>query len=263
MFTKEYQENIEELEEVMQRIVDKEVIKPYGRTILPFSALQDEPQTDKYLGIELEIDGGGESHENAEYIVGHDTHFECKHDGSLDDGFEIVSAPCTVRYHLEEMPWDDIVQKAEEKGYDYEPDSAGMHIHISRKFFKKKMSQRLFGLFINHYHNQLCDLFKRGIDDYCQSFDETTTDYLYERNQNVNYTNTETIEVRFFGSVLSYEHIRAAIQFVDVLSDVVSDEKIQDIFFGVEPDYKYLWRSVESLAIQRHYYELRDLLWEV
>ena len=59
----------------------------------------------RFMGVELEIDEAGESHSNAECLMdiansnGYD-HIYCKHDGSLDDGFEIVTHPMTLEYHL-------------------------------------------------------------------------------------------------------------------------------------------------------------------
>ena len=45
------------------------------------------------MGIELEVDNGGEYNENADKILcignRNGDHIYCKHDGSLDAGFEI------------------------------------------------------------------------------------------------------------------------------------------------------------------------------
>ena len=53
-----------------------------------------------FMGIELEIDGGGENHDNAQNILDiancDGTRIYCKHDGSLHHGFEIVSNPMTL-----------------------------------------------------------------------------------------------------------------------------------------------------------------------
>ena len=55
----------------------------------------------RYLGAELEIDGAGECSENAQEILnlanGDWELIYCKHDGSLDDGFEVVTHPMTLK----------------------------------------------------------------------------------------------------------------------------------------------------------------------
>lgn len=40
-----------------------------------------------------------------------------KHDGSLNDGMEIVTHPMTLDYHLNEMPWREVMSKAISFGY--------------------------------------------------------------------------------------------------------------------------------------------------
>ena len=36
----------------------------------------------------------------------------CKHDGSLDDGFEMVTHPMTLDFHMPKMPWEQILDRA-------------------------------------------------------------------------------------------------------------------------------------------------------
>lgn len=62
----------------------------------------------RYFGVELEIDGAGESDRSAEKLlaIGNQDaeRVYCKHDGSLDDGFEIVSHPATLECHKRDFP---------------------------------------------------------------------------------------------------------------------------------------------------------------
>ena len=61
----------------------------------------------RYYGVELEIDEGGKDDENAEDILyeangcsGEDMLY-IKTDGSLNDGMELVSHPCSILFELE------------------------------------------------------------------------------------------------------------------------------------------------------------------
>jgi len=76
---------------------------------------------DLYYGIELEIDCGGELSENAEKLENianaKSERIYCKHDGSIHDGFEIVSHPMTLNYHYSDMNWKKIFEKATDMGY--------------------------------------------------------------------------------------------------------------------------------------------------
>ena len=89
--------------------------------------------TDLYLGVELEIDGAGQSHENAQQIIDINNLLYCKADGSLDNGFEIVSHPCDLGYHTTFMYWDEILEKCKNMGYtSHDAKTCGLHIHVSR-----------------------------------------------------------------------------------------------------------------------------------
>ena len=57
-----------------------------------------------------------------------------KRDGSLsDDGMEIVTHPCTLEYHMENLGWDSICRIAREYGYkSHDTRCCGLHIHVGR-----------------------------------------------------------------------------------------------------------------------------------
>lgn len=40
-----------------------------------------------------------------------------KHDGSLDDGLEIVTHPMSLDFHFNQMPWAEVLDKAKAMGY--------------------------------------------------------------------------------------------------------------------------------------------------
>ncbi len=63
-------------------------------------------------------------------------HLYCKHDGSIDEGFELVSYPMTLDYHIATMPWLDILTMAQRLGYlSYQTSTCGLHIHVNRNSF--------------------------------------------------------------------------------------------------------------------------------
>lgn len=76
----------------------------------------------RFFGVELEVDEAGESDRNAWELLSivngeGEKRLYCKHDGSLDEGFELVSHPMSLRYHQEEMPWEKLLRAAAEMGY--------------------------------------------------------------------------------------------------------------------------------------------------
>ena len=92
---------------------DRHVIKNYYYKPVPLFYGKGP----RYFGVELEIDNGGESDSNARAIleranVEGKEYAYVKHDGSLDDGFEIVTHPLSYNCHMNEFPWPDILEKA-------------------------------------------------------------------------------------------------------------------------------------------------------
>ena len=90
-----------------------------------------------HYGVELEIDSGGEYDSSAEdfgkIANKNNTHLYFKHDGSLEDGLEIVSHPATLDYHLHNIPWKEIMKRARELKYlSHTAQTCGLHIHINR-----------------------------------------------------------------------------------------------------------------------------------
>ena len=69
----------------------------------------------RHFGVELEIDDGGTVNSNAQKlldIANKDAeNLYIKTDGSLDEGLELVTHPMTLEYHLNEMPWAEVLRK--------------------------------------------------------------------------------------------------------------------------------------------------------
>jgi hypothetical protein len=85
-----------------------------------------------YFGVELEVDDGGEFDEgviDAELDI--KPLYYCKHDGSLHNGFEVVSHPATWQYWRQtDLGW---MNKLIHNGYrSYKTETCGMHIHVNR-----------------------------------------------------------------------------------------------------------------------------------
>ena len=64
----------------------------------------------KYFGVELELDEAGEDNENAQELLDivnsnryEEEHMYAKHDGSLTEGFELVTHPMSLNYHCRDI----------------------------------------------------------------------------------------------------------------------------------------------------------------
>ena len=192
--------------------------------MLKFKATKVRPNT-VYLGCELEYETNNRN--RAQLAVGKLMHGHAlmKSDGSIRNGFEIVTCPATLDIHL------DIFKKF----YDNIPPdlkiekNVGMHVHISRK----PLSQLTIGKlteFLNRLDNKqfIAHIAGRIDNNYARmSGDRTVTFPIRNRNGGdrynaLNLNNQNTIEVRLFATPMNYKEFAMRLQFVQALVDYCS-----------------------------------------
>ena len=210
-------------------------------------------ESSRYLGIELEVDDAGESNRNATAILEmankNSEHLYCKHDGSLNDGFEMVSHPMALDYHLQKMPWKEVLGKAKSLGYhSHLAGSCGLHIHVNRDAFgetpeeQEECIARILYFFEKHW-NELLRFSRRttgqlerwaaryGLREHPKEIlDHAKKSFRGERYTCVNLTNEYTIEFRIFRGTLKYNTFVATLQLIDRICDValyLSDEELK------------------------------------
>lgn len=200
---------------------------------------------DLHMGVELEIDKGGEWASNALTIkecLGED-YCECKEDGSLDDGFEIASSPATYEAHTTKLKWRTMMEKAIELGYrSHNTNTCGLHVHVDRAYFgcrfESEYEDKIAMLFANNV-NWIRTFSRRKSFNYCEITDDmsktTTPEQAKEKNYQskpdkrrrysaINYsTRINTIEFRIFKGTLNYSTFLATLQFVQMFCDFVKD----------------------------------------
>lgn len=193
---------------------------------------------DLFYGIELEIDDGGESDSNAEQILkianACDNVLYAKHDGSLNNGFELVSEPCTLEYHKNKLNWESIMNTAVDFGYcSHNTNSCGLHIHVNHSAFGCKYDEQeqviaRIVYFVEHHWNELVRFSRRSkanLDHWAARYatisDTAKKTYNDAKNKNlgryvaVNLTNDSTIEFRLFRGTLKYSTMLAALELTD------------------------------------------------
>ena len=210
-------------------------------------------QGPRYFGVELEIDGAGESRSNARALLDifnqdHRLAY-IKHDGSLTDGLEIVTHPLSLDYHLKQAPWQEVMARAVQQGYtSHQAGTCGLHIHISRTAFgreERKQDQaiaRILYFFEKHWEELL--KFSRRTQAQLNrwasryGYKEQPREILDHAKKGchagrytcVNLTNDETIEFRIFRGTLKYNTLIATLQLLDKICDVaifLSDEELK------------------------------------
>lgn len=155
-----------------------------------------------------------------EKINGTEPWFYLKHDGSLDNGFELVTHPATLKGHYN-LPWKELCELYSK--YNVTSDSTrscGLHIHANKRIMAEDHQMKL-GYFI--YKNQALieKIARRENCSYANFSGRSALTCLEEMNRNtgakyeaLNWCPTETVEFRMFKGSIKYEIIIASIEFV-------------------------------------------------
>ena len=192
--------------------------------------------------------------------------FVYEHDGSLDNGVECISRPTSYRYWTH----PDMVKRLEagleylrSKGaYIKQPDTNGLHIHLSRKFFdngrtnleNRQTAYESFDWLFQKFQPEIERLGGRKYTHYCASKADKLRKALIDDNYVVRTYNVEaevkcklkkggrlpeedhysavnltskTIEARVFKSTTDYKEILSYIEMVRNMAHTVRDEDIE------------------------------------
>ena len=207
-----------------------------------------------FIGVELELDDGGQSRRNAKELTDianfEDRFIYIKADGSLDEGFEIVTHPMTLQFHMEKMPWRDLTREALRMGYrSHKAMTCGLHCHVNRTYFgenyeeqERNIGKVLF--LVEKYWEELLRFSRRtqgNMDRWAarygfkekpeQVLDHAKTSCM-GRYTCINLQNFHTIEFRMWRGTLKYNTLIATLQMVKRLCEVAvfsSEKELQDM----------------------------------
>ena len=195
-----------------------------------------------FFGVEDEADKGENPRAAAKDVQDVTDALYIKHDGSLENGFEIVTHPCTLAYHMYEFPWRHVCSNALKHGFkSHDARTCGLHVHVGcGQFADSTDGQRdvvaKIVLLVDRHWDALVTFSRRkaGQLDHWASrprLDNTlTNEYMIRRNalstmdegryQAINLTNfnrNRTIEFRLFNGSLKRDTIIATLQLVSNL----------------------------------------------
>ena len=207
-----------------------------------------------YMGVELEIDDGGENNANADELmcIANDVgeRIYCKHDGSIENGFEIVSHPMSLEYHLNEMTWKEIFDKAISMGYcSHKTATCGLHCHVNRSAFGSTYEAEEEAIarvvyFVEKHWDKLLKFSRRteeninrwasryGISSNAKDTYKNAKDNRRGRYVAVNLENDNTIEFRLFRGTLRYTTFAATLQLVYEIcrfAIMLTDEELENM----------------------------------
>lgn len=208
-----------------------------------------------HLGFELEVESRDNSRfhgaEITQEILGSRAYM--KDDGSLNDGFEIVTHPHTLEKYQGDFDWK-FLDKLRREGYrSWNTSSCGLHVHVSRTAFgtgaspwdaksrpsreqiilKRQSHELRFMKLIYDNQRQVERISGRSNNNYATFGDKgKLVPKLKEGNQTngrysaINTENDATLEVRVFKGSLRKERVLSAIEFVTASVEYTRDLKV-------------------------------------
>ena len=225
----------------------------YGYKPAPvFGTTESDDGLSSYLGealtfgVELECDGGDSVSDALADIDRITDRCYFKHDGSLSDGYEIVTHPGTLAWHKERFPWADVCKASLDNGFrSHDTDTCGLHVHVGRDQLGDRPCDTAAKMSLITY--RLKDWFIRfsrrggesrwtkyagpesplGADE--QEFLRAYYDQLRrDRYRAVNVQNASTVEVRIFRGTLNPGTVLACLELVSNLALYAKENALED-----------------------------------
>ncbi len=197
-------------------------IRPYNANVINYCPFYGTPENGLYLGVELEVEFG-ESPSRlptvlkwADLLMGRGI---LKQDGSLSDGFEIVTSPWSLVEH--QAFWPDALREGRAGLRSWNTSTCGMHVHVSRDPLDVYTIGKV-QVFINSpaTRKYICQIAGRNSDRWAKFVEKNLVDiqtYNHDRYEAINLQNRATIEFRIFKGTLESTHVLANVEFVDAV----------------------------------------------
>ncbi len=200
------------------------------------------------LGFELEVEASKRNNERelANAIYSEYSKLTLERDGSLDDGFEIISYPHTIKAFYE-CNWEKILELCKEHGYtSHDSGNCGLHVHVSRYLFgaTEKVQQTALSKLLWFYENYWEDMKKLSrrndyqIADWARQYGVSNKKDVKKigkgeegRYHAINLTNPFTVEFRLARGTLNTKTFYA---WLDICLTLVRNSK------------KITWKQIED-----------------
>lgn len=231
----------------------------------------------KGFGIELEVDHTSHTNEceavdNLKNTLGNHVYYN--RDGSLDEGFEIISQPHT-RNALMSLDWNTALTKLVSLGYrSHDIKTCGLHMHVSRLMFGNNETERTINIakiiqFYNLFWNDILRFSRRTeyqanrwakryleanskmVAEDLAKMSRCELDELFNYNgaryHAVNLMNEHTVEFRLMRGTLNPTTFKATLDFLMTVAEnaknVTNVTSLKQWLKGIAPETKEYMKS--------------------
>lgn len=208
-----------------------------------------------FFGVEIEFETTGADKYRSELVrycyraLGDVVYL--KHDGSLENGVEIVAHPQDLGTFREWAELDAVLRQLAEWGCRaWNNHRCGLHVHLTRSAFLSSRHQFAFALFFYRNASAIRSLSGRrdyeldrwaslsahqgtGGDSVPRLIDKVRRQaYIGDRYTAVNLTNEDTIEIRVFRGSLNPTTVRGAVELCSAVFDFTAELSSADVRDG-------------------------------
>lgn len=194
----------------------------------------------RWFGVELEVeikDHAIDANEKARMLNdllndgerGKRVFFE--RDGSLNNGFEIITQPMSLPAHRELWSWlrdRDACRHL----LSHNTRTCGLHVHVNKDNLTQLQIAKIV-TFVNDPNNEqlIRSIARRYAEGYCKIKQKefSSAHQSTDRYEAVNITSQKTIEFRVFKGSLKYESVLAAIEFCNALIEFAASPITNDV----------------------------------
>ena len=209
------------------------VIHRYGyKPNLTFHITKNDTKKPLFLGIELEMEsrnGHRSEQANTLHLLNEDEDlFFMGEDCSINNGFEIITHPATLQFHLREFPWKDICQKMISMGArSHDVNSCGLHIHVNKEYFSTSELVKL-GLFVHTLTKPLSFLGRRERVNWAKfkaigKKGKKNIHQNHDRYEAINFIPEDTVEFRLYKGTLNFRTVLATIDMTSAICHFVKN----------------------------------------
>ena len=224
-----------------------------------------------FFGVEIETEGG---QRNSRLVGTYQDIWHLEEDGSLDDGFEMISQPMSWEFIKAEMPrFREMFKALSDAGQtSHEGTTCGFHIHVSRDAFDGDRAINRCLAIVHGLSGGMCTIGRRSSSRYASFYsipaNPRVSDILNIPHTghgvavNCGYhsdhgTNT-TIEFRFPRGTLNPDTFLATIEFIKNVVELANSNqnivKFGDLLYG-----DYVPAYVETRKnVYHNYFDLNE-----
>ena len=259
---------------------DDGIIRDYGYKPRPFFfGKHNNPKERLYFGFELEVESMGDDRRDCAECVQNSLgeRVYLKEDGSLNNGFEIVTHPHSLEEYQKNFDWSSFTTFRRIGLRSWDTSTCGLHVHVSRDAFgipydnrtdnfsehirSRQTHEMKFIKLIYDNERQVCRLAGRTSPNYANFEDKGNIvrkvkhdDTRGGRHAAVNTMNDSTLEVRIFKGSLRPERVLSAIEFVHAAVEYTRNLPVMGSKLSISNDGKFKSGTLSWLAFCSYIY---------